>query len=427
MAVELSTVADPYLPEPKGASTALAGTVYVSDGLGSGDWLDISTSLSNEVIVSALSDLPTPSGGVITLADSTIYTFTGDVDIGVNVLDLSGENILIRGTSSVNDIITSSTTNYLINSTGYTLRIKDVGLSVPNGSLFYTNKDVSTTARVLIENVYSASFVNIGDINGSIGGKISGCYFSGGSGNLNFYDSNAMFEISNNYIAYYSGYGINLGTATFTVLTIDTNIIIPLSAIGLSGASSSGNIIGIGKITENTFLGSGTFVSGIVVESDLRWKSYNNYQVADSISSIGMSFYGNATSTTISATSSDGTNAVKMNTGGLATSYEEYKFSIATDGTITYNGIDDKEALIIYNIYNDVDGGTNQVLNFYIAINGVIKTESRSTASFDSANPASVTVIFNSKISTNDTIDLYIENTTAVNSTTVIGATGIIR
>jgi hypothetical protein len=35
---ELSTVTDPYLPEPKNVSTAAAGKVYVADGAGSGQW-----------------------------------------------------------------------------------------------------------------------------------------------------------------------------------------------------------------------------------------------------------------------------------------------------------------------------------------------------------------------------------------------------
>ena len=35
---ELNTVTDPNLPEPKGASTASQGMIYLSDGAGSGSW-----------------------------------------------------------------------------------------------------------------------------------------------------------------------------------------------------------------------------------------------------------------------------------------------------------------------------------------------------------------------------------------------------
>lgn len=37
--VNHSTLTDPYLHEPKGVSSASTGSVYVSDGTGSGDWI----------------------------------------------------------------------------------------------------------------------------------------------------------------------------------------------------------------------------------------------------------------------------------------------------------------------------------------------------------------------------------------------------
>lgn len=37
---ELNTITDPNLPEPKGISTASSDRVYVSDGLGSGNWFN---------------------------------------------------------------------------------------------------------------------------------------------------------------------------------------------------------------------------------------------------------------------------------------------------------------------------------------------------------------------------------------------------
>lgn len=38
MSVQHSAITDPNIHEPKGASTASAGMVYVADGVGSGDW-----------------------------------------------------------------------------------------------------------------------------------------------------------------------------------------------------------------------------------------------------------------------------------------------------------------------------------------------------------------------------------------------------
>lgn len=36
--VNHSTLTDPYLHEPKGASTATSGSIYIADGVGSGNW-----------------------------------------------------------------------------------------------------------------------------------------------------------------------------------------------------------------------------------------------------------------------------------------------------------------------------------------------------------------------------------------------------
>lgn len=38
MAIQHSAISDPEVHEPKGASTASAGEVYIADGAGSGDW-----------------------------------------------------------------------------------------------------------------------------------------------------------------------------------------------------------------------------------------------------------------------------------------------------------------------------------------------------------------------------------------------------
>lgn len=42
MAVQHNAITDPDIHEPKGASTASADQIYVSDGTGSGDWTDLS-------------------------------------------------------------------------------------------------------------------------------------------------------------------------------------------------------------------------------------------------------------------------------------------------------------------------------------------------------------------------------------------------
>lgn len=44
--IEHSNITDPNIHEPKGASSAGVGSVYIADGLGSGDWLKVYYSLT---------------------------------------------------------------------------------------------------------------------------------------------------------------------------------------------------------------------------------------------------------------------------------------------------------------------------------------------------------------------------------------------
>lgn len=84
--VNHSSLTDPYLHEPKGASTATAGQIYVADGAGSGTWKkrteiistfisDVSTADTVYVPVSfagTVTKVVTVLEGAITLADATI-------------------------------------------------------------------------------------------------------------------------------------------------------------------------------------------------------------------------------------------------------------------------------------------------------------------------------------------------------------------
>lgn len=59
--IEHSQLPDELLHEPKGASTAAAGTVYVADGNGAGSFAKLPTS-SLDMTLTAVSTITNPSG-----------------------------------------------------------------------------------------------------------------------------------------------------------------------------------------------------------------------------------------------------------------------------------------------------------------------------------------------------------------------------
>lgn len=82
-----SALSDPYLHEPKGASTALPGQIYVADGAGSGDWVENSRAFS----------------GYLTFSTTSTYNFTASTtDVVMNPTFNIGVNNGFTGLSSPN-------------------------------------------------------------------------------------------------------------------------------------------------------------------------------------------------------------------------------------------------------------------------------------------------------------------------------------
>lgn len=69
--IEHSAVTDPYIHEPKGASTATAGQVYIADGAGSGNWAVLT--LADIDVAAPASAAATGTAGTIAYDSSYIY------------------------------------------------------------------------------------------------------------------------------------------------------------------------------------------------------------------------------------------------------------------------------------------------------------------------------------------------------------------
>jgi hypothetical protein len=81
MTVEHQDILDPYRHEPKGASTAVAGAIYVADGAGSGTW----TNKNTLAVVPAYGQMYMNGNATATAmaSDSTFYKVAGTFTTGV--------------------------------------------------------------------------------------------------------------------------------------------------------------------------------------------------------------------------------------------------------------------------------------------------------------------------------------------------------
>lgn len=94
-----STMTDPYLHEPKGISSALAGQIYVSDGSGSGDWVENNRAFNGYLTFST----STPYAHSATTSDTVINApFTVGVNNGFTGLSSPNARIRFDGTETIN-------------------------------------------------------------------------------------------------------------------------------------------------------------------------------------------------------------------------------------------------------------------------------------------------------------------------------------
>jgi len=97
--VNHNTLTDPYLHEPKGVSTALAGQIYVADGAGSGDWVENSRIFGGYLTFSTSS----PYAHSVTTSDTVLNpTFSTSVNNGFTGLSSPNARIRYDGTETIN-------------------------------------------------------------------------------------------------------------------------------------------------------------------------------------------------------------------------------------------------------------------------------------------------------------------------------------
>lgn len=86
--VQHSTLTDPNLHEPKGASTASNNEVYVADGAGSGNWTPLKHLISvqiEDISTASTRYIPIPFAGTITKVTSVIGGAIATADATITV------------------------------------------------------------------------------------------------------------------------------------------------------------------------------------------------------------------------------------------------------------------------------------------------------------------------------------------------------
>jgi len=410
-------IPDAQLHEPKGIANASAGDILVADGAGSGSWTALQA--PTQVTVTSVSDFPTPVAGVITLAASTSYLISGQVDIGSNRFQ-SSFGTGLYGNNPLVDTITTSTTGALFSGAG--IRMRSISLSAPNGSIF----NMSGSGGTILDNVLVTAAVDLGTIdqtllfvwnNANISGVTNnGLVFTGASGS-------AILTLTNHIDV--EGTGIDFGTSVFDLIHLDqVRIGVNAGAVGINKASNGGNISasGQGYISKTFVDGLGTASTGMLAK-DTEWIFSENIGVPNSVTLASGHIMGNTEPTTFAGT---GTPQI-VNLDSSFVADEQSRFTVSNTGRFTFNGKTTTSVSAAANIFADVAGGSNRAYRFYWAKNGEELLASVSENEYDGSNPGACSCNAAIDMDTDDYLELWVEAVTDTTNLTLETASLSVR
>lgn len=385
-----------------------SGEVVQSSKIGSGY-------ASGDIIyVASLSDLPTPSGGRITLADNTLYYFVTNVDLDGNIL-VGGENTAIRGTSSETASITStglgSTTALL--TTNYTTPINDITFKDVGTAL-----DIDGTGNNVALDWTSVNFSNVTTI-GVVKNVDNFIYSKSAfldSQGLSFDGTIGTIAINNSLLSGDSTTADDIVRLESTA-TITRRFRIIYSSVIFSDPTTGINVESGITIDNQSFIldtvnfgGGGSYLQGLDYTSNKAlFVNCDGIINSDEIAQYYMN--GNTTETIVT----DSGVAYKVAGTTTAASFNQ-KFT-HTNNRATYTGTKTRFFKVVANI--SVEANNNNQIGVYIAKNGTLINESEvygtTSGSGRAENIVSQTIV---EMAENDYIEIFVKNDSSTKNIT---------
>jgi hypothetical protein len=362
--------------------------------------------------VNAKSDLPTPSGGVITLEAGITYFITKTIDLTGDRL-VAGNNTVILGGSSENCYLIStglSASTALISS-NFSLPMRN--LSITHGTALNLDATGNATAALDWFGVNFTNCATVGTIktysnfimsdcallssanmtfDGTIGtvGFVN-CLFSGiaGQTTLNF---PSTLTITRRIRAIYSSF-VAFGGAT--AIFVDPSAVVPVESYILDTINFSGGATYTGGVTYTDNKAFFSNCKGIVNSSEIGQMYYTNNTVQNPIATQNVfeKILGTTTASTINQKFTHTDNRLTY-TGGLVRSFK-------ITAAISANSVTTQSVIILTRI----------------AKNGVTLAESESQAT-TSANGRNENFFSQAivELATNDFIEVFIANGSNANN-----------
>lgn len=375
---------------------------------GAGDIIQISTSgtpgSTKTIQVFDINDFPTPSAGVITLADNTEYLLQNDVSSANRFI--VGLNTVVSGADGSLITLGYTGSGVMFTAADKSWKMRDIAVNCPSGTVF----DMSSSTGLHIFRYISGGITcaNIGtfdDMYVTVFWNVF-CYSITGTG-FTFTGNHSIVLLSMMAIVVPSGTGdaVDIGTATFDSFTM-SKVLFNVNSTGycLTGSASSANINtgGLGTVMNCQQLGSATFLDGNISPYDNRWQFQMNPDVADSLD-LGLATHGGGTIAIAAANT-----PVKI--GSTWTAIQSHRINTDAAGIWAYQG-KGCHAEITVSITGHA-ATASYTYNFYVYKNGVQVAASMATRLF-STSDGNVTLVWSEEMVATDYIEIWVENTSS--------------
>jgi len=379
------------------------------------------------VSVGAEADFPTQDATTITLEAKKIYFLTADISTAKRFVCETGSSITAGNFKGY--ILTYTGSGVMFTGTDVDFSITLIRISYPSASQAYSFTDsvggINTFIWNRVQHVSGGkvgTFSNMSFVSfafGGIFGADDGITISGTDWLI--FSINELFISSTDA----TFKGVDLGSATSPTLEINNLAIsAPAGAIGISGLASSGNVPSgsLATVTNCEFLGGMTDLENITAD-DIRWFFFANTPTADTAPDSLLSLRGNSTETTISSTSTNGSNSVLI--AGTWVVERESLMTGTTAGRSTYNA--ERMAALPVGAVISVEpaSGVNKDIGLYLALNGTAIENSGRTVRADSGSPVSVALMWQLSFDEDDYVELFVENQT--DTINIIASSGSLR
>jgi len=370
----------------------------------------------NFLFIDSLEDLPTEVGGTITLLDNVAYYFTKKLDLNGNKL-VGGSNTTILGSSSETSGLTSTGLGVGIPlyTSIYTTPIRNISFYDVDTAFSF---DGTSNPNDMALDWTGVNFINVPNV-GTIK-EASNFVFDKGA----FLNSKGLkFDGSIGTVALNNSLFSGDGLAGDLIKILSTCTITRRFRVIYSSVVASGSTVGINVDVSATipnesyildtinFAGGGTYLSGVIV-TDNKTLFVNCKGISNTAEISQYYMNGNLTTTTISATNTP----VKVS--GTTTSASVTQKFTNTNNRATYEGSFTRYFRVTATL--SLQSGNNNQVGCYIAKNGVVLNDSEVYGTTSGSGRAENIVIQTLvELSTNDYIEIFVENATATNNVLV--------